>query len=169
MLQYRTPKPFAAAFTDILPFGQLPQHIFIESSLIGSATFLVTWQLIGESVKLPLSGNRRIVASGLEQMGECFLTGVQIGKVRVVPKVVLACHQFHSGCRADRRRVTMIELDTFRRQRVKIGRLVVLSAVAPESFPADIIGHDQNDVRLVRTACGAEVENERQGNRASEN
>jgi hypothetical protein len=45
----------------------------------------------------------------------------------------------------------MCESQTVSRQRVQMGRLIRRAAVAAQTFNADIICHDQQDVRLFRS------------------
>ena len=83
-------------------------------------------------------------------MTECSVFGVQVAKVRVVSEVVLSRHQFDTTGGADWSRITMRESDPICRQCIDIGCLVVFASVAPKRFPADVISHDQDDIRFLR-------------------
>ena len=42
----------------------------------------------------------------------------------------------------------MREPDSIFRHRIDVWRFVVISSVATKTFPADIVGHDEDDVRF---------------------
>ena len=68
----------------------------------------------------------------------------------VVAKVIAARHDLHARRRADRLRIRMLEADPARGQSIEVGCLVVFRTVGADTLESHVIGHDQNDVWLVR-------------------
>ncbi len=65
-----------------------------------------------------------------------------------VVKRILARQQRDTCRRTNRHRPGRVESQSLRRQPIDVWRLV-LRPVTTDPVPADIVGHDQNDVRLV--------------------
>ena len=76
------------------------------------------------------------------------LARIQDAEVSVVAEVVLPRHDLDPRRRAQRLRITMIEPHPRPRQLVQHRRLILLAAIAPKALIADIVGHDQHNVRL---------------------
>ena len=49
----------------------------------------------------------------------------------------------------------MLEANALGRHLVDIRRLVVFGSVTTESFPAHVVGHNENDISLLRGNCSA--------------
>ncbi len=68
---------------------------------------------------------------------------------RIVPVVVDPGHDLNAGRGADRLRIAVGEADPFLGHAIEVGRVVGYAAIDPEAFEAHVIGHDEDDVRLV--------------------
>ena len=102
-----------------------------------------------QPIELPLAGNGGLVACRLKHVSERFFLRWQIAEVRIIPEAVLARHDLHARRRADRRRVTVIELNAALCERVDVWCLIVRRTVSAKALPASIVRHDENDVGLL--------------------
>ena len=81
-------------------------------------------------------------------MPERFVLRIEIAKVGVVAEIILSRHDLHTRGRADRRRIAMIKPDTVCGQLVYVRCMVVFRAISAEAFPAYIVCHDQDNIRV---------------------
>ena len=110
-------------------------------------------------VELPLAGNQRVVAETTHDVAEGARALRQDAERFPVPVVVFAGHNLHPSGRAEGLGIGVGETDTLLRQLVDMRCGVGLAAVATESFDANIVGHDQENIaRLGRgrvlSRCG---------------
>src|SRR5262249_29438542 len=124
------------------------------------------------ATELPLAGNARRVASVLQQIGKRRRLRIEQAKLDIVASVRHSRHQLRARWRAHWLNLATIESDTGRSELVEVRCLVRRTAVAAERFIAEVVGHDQNDVRLFRVGgrgtTNQEGESKQGGERVSE-
>ena len=105
----------------------------------------------GESAahgRAPLVADARGVPGRLEQVPERRLLPEQCAEVEIVADVVPARHQRHPGGRAERLHWHCSRPEPDRGQPVEVRGLVRLAAVRRDALVAEVIGHDEDEVRF---------------------
>ena len=130
---------------------RVEEHVFIESGVTRMHAGIAATVGIGEigrivGGELPLAGNQRVVAETTHDVAERARALRQDAERFPIPVVVFAGHDLHPGGGAEGLGIGVGEADTLLRQLVNMGCGVGLSAVATESFDANIVGHDQEDI-----------------------
>ena len=143
----RIPKALSPDFAR-LAGGQLPEKILLEARLDGPRIVVVPRHEIIQAVKLPLARNHGLVAGLLHHVTEGLVIRIQVAEMRVISEVVLPRHQLNPRGRADRSGKAVLEASALSGKRVDARRLVVLRSVAAKGLPANIVSHDENDVRF---------------------
>ena len=159
LFEGRGPKSFTTFATCALSSGHLPEAIFIKASFDRASGILVSGSAVVESAELPLTCDGGFVACGFEKVGEGFFFGVEVAEVSVVSEVILPGHDLDAGGRADRSGVAVIETDTVFSESVEMWCFVILSTVAGEALPRDVVGHDEDDVWLLSCEKWASAQN----------
>ena len=113
----------------------------------GAAT-LIGAREVGRIVgrELPFAGDEGAVAESAHDMAKGALSLRHDAKGLPVPVIVFTGHDLHAGGRAERLGIGMGKTHSRRRKLIETRCRVVGAAVASESFYADVIGHDQQDI-----------------------
>ena len=136
------------------------------------AMFFQRVRLDAEVVDLPLAGDGCGVAGGFHHLRKRVVLGpveVTDTPARDVPVVhpagapgVLAGEQRGTGWRALRHRPRVVKLEAAIGQAVDVRRLNVVRAIAGDPVLAEVVHHDEQDVRL---GCGDRLQAKRTKNR----
>lgn len=113
----------------------------------------------GAVAELPLADDGRGIAGLFEDVSERRLLGIEQPEANIVPDIVLPGHELDSGRRAERLHIAVIEANPGRSEPIQVRRPVRLASVGAHAFIAEVIGHDEDDVRLFRGvhwACQAQ-------------
>jgi hypothetical protein len=76
----------------------------------------------------------------------------------------MAGHELRARRRAERLRITALEADSFFREPVEVGRFVRRASIGAETFVAEVVGENEDDIRAVasprRLAANGQEERE---------
>ena len=141
--QQRVPEPPAETI-------DLPEAMLIETGVAGQGPFSAKpLGVVFGTEQLPLARNECLVAGCLKTVPDGSLIPVEHGEGRVVPRIGQTGHQLDAAGRAERLRVAVVEPHPAVGHPVDVRRAVLLAAVAAEALVADIVGHDEDDVRTI--------------------
>ena len=119
----------------------LPEAGFVEAEAL---------RQIFVAAELPLAGDGGGVAGFLEQVAERGGLRLHAAELDVVAGVRHAGHEADAGGRAEGLNVAAFEAHAGGGEGVEVGRFVGLAAVGAERFVAEVVGHDEDDVWLLR-------------------
>ena len=99
--------------------------------------------------KLPLACDCRGISRLLKEVSYRALVGAEDGECCVVSDVGEPRHELDATGRTERLRVAMLKAKALACQSVEVRCPVLPAAVGAEALEADIVSHDENDVRLL--------------------
>lgn len=100
--------------------------------------------------QLPLPTDKCLIARSLQAMPKSGLVSVEYREAGIVPDIRNAGHDLDATWRTQRLRIAMLETHPVLCESINVWRLVLLAAIAAIALVSDVIGHDQNDVWLLR-------------------
>lgn len=117
----------------------LPQQGLVETEVLRRILLMT---------ELPFAANACDIAGFFHEMSESRLCAHERAEVQVIAHIVFARHELHAGGRAQWLRMTVFKAHARGGETIEMRRLIRFAPILGHALVAEVIGHDENDIRL---------------------